>query len=195
MKTDQKVIINQIVKKFSNLNGTSFVGIREYTSKTTGETANHVVNANFSYCNAVEKDLKALQSITDKDIQAIAEKGFSTEMVKMAVEKLVESFTKNQNPETQSNQSKAQQNAFVNITKSIKLCIETGQIHIYALGVSKQVLKEGEYKKVNSRELTLCQNAIKKYLNFTTAKYRNFIVNPECLANVKIQGETFVLSE
>jgi hypothetical protein len=83
---------------------------------------------------------------------------------------------------------------YVNITNSIKLHIETGKIHIYALAVSKEVLVEGEYKSVNSRELTLCQNAVKKYFNFSTAKYRNFIVDPSMLSGVNINGEKFVLA-
>ena len=56
MKNQNALITKRIVSKFSTLNGASFVGIPEYTSKTTGEVANHVVNAGFSYGNAVEKD-------------------------------------------------------------------------------------------------------------------------------------------
>lgn len=178
---------------FANLNGSSFVGIKGYTSSTTGEVANHVVNANFSYGNAVEKDLKALKGATDEDVKAIADKGFTVDLVKMAIDKLRDAFIKNQNPETASAGSVAQSDAYVPITNSIKLHIETGKIHIYALAVSKQVLVEGEYKAVNSRELTLCQNAVKKYFDFSTAKYRNFIVDPAMLSGVNINGEKFSL--
>jgi hypothetical protein len=183
-----------IIAMFANLNGSSFVGIKGYTSSTTGEVANHVVNANFSYGNAVEKDLKALNGATDADVQAIAEKyGFAPELIKTAIIKLRDAFVKNQNPETASAQSVAQSDAYYPITNSIKLHIESGKIHIYALAVSKQVLVEGEYKSVNSRELTLCQNAVKKYFDFSTAKYRNFIVDPAQLSGVNINGEKFSL--
>jgi len=186
-------IVKMIIAMFANLNGSSFVGIKGYTSSTTGEVANHVVNANFSYGNAVEKDLKALQGATDEDVMAIADKGFSVELVRTAIAKLRDAFVKNQNPETASAQSVAQSDAYVPITNSIKLHIESGKIHIYALAVSKEVLVEGEYKSVNSRELTLCQNAVKKYFNFSTAKYRSFIVDPEMLSGVNINGEKFSL--
>jgi len=186
-------IVKMIIAMFDNLNGSSFVGIKGYTSSTTGEVANHVVNANFSYGNAVEKDLKALKGATDADIEAIASKGFSVELVKTAIAKLADAFIKNQNPETASAGSVAQSDAYYPITNSIKLHIESGKIHIYALAVSKEVLVEGEYKSVNSRELTLCQNAVKKHFNFSTAKYRNFIVDPAQLSGVNINGEKFSL--
>jgi hypothetical protein len=186
-------IVKMIIAMFANLNGSSFVGIKGYTSSTTGEVANHVVNANFSYGNAVEKDLKALQGATDEDVKAIADKGFTVDLVKMAIAKLRDAFIKNQNPETASAGSVAQSDAYYPITNSIKLHIESGKLHIYALAVSKEVLVEGEYKAVNSRELTLCQNAVKKYFNFSTAKYRNFIVDPSMLSGVNINGEKFSL--
>ncbi len=186
-------LIKMIIALFGNLNGASFVGIKGYTSSTTGEVANHVVIANFSYGNAVEKDLKALDNATDADVQAIANKGFSVDLVKTAIAKLADAFRKNMNPETQSAQSLAQKDAYLNISPCIKLHIETGKLHIYALAHSKVVLIKGEYKTVNSRELTLCQNEVKKYFNFSTAKYRNFIVEPSQLSGVNISGEKVVL--
>lgn len=186
-------LIKMIIALFANLNGASFVGIKGYTSSTTGEVANHVVIANFSYGNAVEKDLKALDNATDADVQAIADKGFTIDLVKVAIAKLADAFRKNMNPETASAQSLAQKDAYINISPCIKLHIETGKLHIYALAHSKVVLVEGEYKTVNSRELTLCQNAVKKYFDFSTAKYRNFIVEPSQLSGVNISGEKVVL--
>jgi len=74
MKNQNAKIVKRIVSKFSELNGTSFVGIPEYVSGTTNkkcltpEVANHVINAGFSYGNAVEKDLKALRGATSEDV-------------------------------------------------------------------------------------------------------------------------------
>jgi len=188
--------IKAIVNTFSVLNGTSFVGIKGYTSKTSGETANHVVIANFSYGNAVEKDLNALRSATIEDITAIAEKGkFSIELVKQAITKLAESFINNKDKETASAGSIAQNDAYIAITNSIKLHVATRQIHIYALHVSKQVLVEGVHKSVNSRELTLAQNAVKKYFKFSTSKYRQFIVDKDMLTGVNVNGEQYVIKD
>lgn len=191
MTTETKKTVKAITKKFSKLNGSSFVGIKAYTAKTSGETANHVVNANFSYGNAVEKDLNAL---VNADVEAISLKiGFSEELTAQAVKNLRVAFECNKNEETASEQSIAMKNAFLPITNSIKLNLESGKLHIYALAVSKEILVAGEYKKVNSREMTLCQNAIKKELNFTTSKYRNFIIDENMLSGVNISGSKFTL--
>lgn len=188
--------IKAIVNTFSVLNGTSFVGIKGYTSKSSGETANHVVIANFSYGNAIEKDLNALQNATNEDCMNIAAKGgFSLALVEQAINKLKDSFTNNKDSETASAGSIAQQDAYIQITNSIKLHVATRQIHIYALHVSKQVLVEGVHKSVNSRELTLAQNAVKKYFNFSTSKYRQFIVDQNMLTGVNINGEKYSLKD
>ena len=71
----------------------------------------------------------------------------------------------------------------------MKVHIETGKIFIYALTVNKVVLEAGEYKEVNSRDLTLAQNAVKKYFNFSTAKFRQFTVNADQLTGVNICGD------
>lgn len=184
-----------LLAQFENLKGCKFIAIRQYNSKTTGEIANHILLANFSYGNAVKKDLTALQGATGNDALNIAKEGnFDIELVNKAIEKLTNSFINNQNKETQSNQSKGQQDTYVNITNSIKIHKETLKVHIFALHVSKEILVRGEYKTVNSRELTLCQNAVKKYFAFSTAKYRNFIIDSEYLTgNVSISGEKYMI--
>ena len=189
-------MIKAIVNTFSELNGSQFVGIKEYTSKTSGETANHVVIANFSYGNAVEKDLNALRNATNEDCVNIAQSGgFSLALVEEAINKLKASFENNKDSETASAGSLAQKDAYIQITNSIKYHIETRKIHIYALHISKQVLVEGVYKQVNSRELTLAQNAVKKYFNFSTSKYRQFIVEKDMLTGVNVSGEKYSLKD
>ena len=199
MKNQNAKIVKRIVSKFSELNGTSFVGIPEYTSGTSNkkcivpEVANHVINAGFSYGNAVEKDLKALKGATEKDVEAIAKEGFTPELVKIAIAKLTQSFENNQNKETASAGSLAQQDAYIQITPSVKLHVETGKLHIYGLTVQKKVIVKGVYQPTNSRELTLCQNAVKKHFDFSTSKFRQYIVDENTLTGVKIKGESFEL--
>ncbi|MCK9544843.1 MAG: hypothetical protein M0R03_22750 [Novosphingobium sp.] len=199
MKNQNAKIVKRIVSKFSELNGTSFVGIPEYTSGTSNkkcivpEVANHVINAGFSYGNAVEKDLKALKGATEKDVEAIAKEGFTPELVKIAIAKLTQSFENNQNKETASAGSLAQQDAYIQITPSVKLHVETGKLHIYGLTVQKKVIVKGVYQPTNSRELTLCQNEVKKYFDFSTSKFRQYIVDENTLTGVKIKGESFEL--
>lgn len=66
--------ISRILSNFAELSGTKFVGIKEYISVKTGEVANFVVNANFSYANAIINTIAILKTLTSVDFTAIAEK-------------------------------------------------------------------------------------------------------------------------
>jgi hypothetical protein len=190
-KRDEKV--RSILAKCIMLNGTSFIGIRGYKN-SQGEISNHVIIANFSYANAVKKDLAKLKNATEEDIENIAKGGHSPELVREAIQKLIDSFEKNSNPETGSNQSKGQKEAFTKITDCIKMHNESGELYIYAISHSKQVIVPIEYKPVNSKPLTLAQNAVKKYFDLTTAKYRSFVINEDKIESVRITGDTITLS-
>lgn len=182
-----------LIAKFAQLENASFVGIRDYLNKHD-EISNQVVDANFSYGNAVEKDLKALKSATESDINNIIfNTTFTAELVKTAIAKLINGFEKNQNSETKSNQSKAQTDTYLQITNGIKLHKETGQLYIYALLVDKHITRKGHYDEVKSNELTLAQNAVKKYFDLSTAKFRSFIVDENHLTAVRITGDTITL--
>jgi len=195
LSSEQKQEIKRLLTTFKDLKGTSFATVREYVSSTSGEIANHNILINFSYANAVKKDLEKLRNITMKEMKSIADKGnFRLELVTFAVNKLTESFEKNMNKETSSNQSKAQNESYFNITDAVRLHLETGKLYIYGMTISKTVIVKGEYKTVNSRELTLCQNAIKKHLNFSTAKFRQYAIDPEQLEAVKIAGDLMNLN-
>lgn len=190
--------INEIAKRiiilFSELNGAKFVGIKNYKAKTTGELASHVVNVNFNYGNAVKKDLTSLEALKGNDLAIISENvDIPITVIFDAVNALKTAFIKNQNKETASAQSLAQKDLYFPITNSIKLNLTNGKLHIYALAVNKVIHEKGEYKTVNSRQLTIAKNAVKDYCNFTTAKYRNFILDEKYISTVNISGETITV--
>lgn len=184
----------KVTNKFNDIIETvakpTFVGIQNYLSSTSGELANHVILCNFSYKNAVLRDLSKLQNCNISDVETIAKNsGLSIDLINEAIEKLKTSFINNMNKETASAQSLAQKDTFTVISDAVKVHNETKQIYIYGLAVAKKVIEKGEYKSVNSRPLTIAQNEVKKYFNFSTDKYRQFIVNPENLSSVKINGQ------
>lgn len=188
-------LVSNISQQFENVSRPTFLGIKNYESKSSGEIADHVILTNFSYKNAVKRDLQKLQVITENEkIRLAINSGFSIDLINEAIEKLSTSFINNQNEETKSNQSKAQTDAFTRINEAIKIHNETGQVYIYGLHIKKNVHVDGEYKKVNSRPLTLCQNWLKKELNFSTSKYRQFIVDKNMLSAVNLNGESFQLT-
>ena len=178
---------NDIIESVSR---PTFVGINNYLSSTSKELANHVILCNFSYKNAVLRDLSKLQNCTISDIETIAKNSnLPADLINEAIEKLKTSFINNMNKETASNQSLAQKDAFTVVSDAVKIHNDTKQIYIYGLAIDKKVIEKGEYKTVNSRPLTIAQNEVKKYFNFSSDKYRQFIVNPENLSSVKINGQ------
>lgn len=66
------IIVAKIVSLFAKLNGSTFAGLT-YTNQK-GETANHVVIADASYFNACDRAMETLNSLTETDFSAIAEK-------------------------------------------------------------------------------------------------------------------------
>jgi hypothetical protein len=186
MKSIMTVLIAQIIAKFAELNGTSLVGIREYEAKGSGEVANHVVNANFSYAEAKKRDMAKLAKATNADLLAIASKA------KVALEIVREALAEMQT--TDKKRSEAQINAFIPITNAIKLNKESGLLHIYAMAIWKgQPIVEGVFKEVKSSPKTIAKNMAKKYFNLSTAKYRSFIVHPDMISEVAINGEVMGL--
>jgi len=199
MKKSIAILVKFIITLFGNLNGTSFVGIRGYEAKSTGEIANHVVIANVSYGNAVKHDLQALRAAVHSDYEKIVKacslKGIVTNVTTVfeLVNKLATSFENNQNSETASTGSQAQNNAYIRITDCIDYNPTTEQLYIHAAAHSKVVLVEGTKKSVNHSTNTLIQNEIKKYFEFKTTKFRRFVLHPDQLSGVKINGETVEL--
>lgn len=98
----------------------------------------------------------------------------------------------------------AQKEAYLPITKSMKLCLETGNIHIHAYAFAKEVIEAGEYAESNPRPETLQKNAIERYCKehktrinskgkevsaeLPATRYRNFIVTEGNLAEVIAEG-------
>ena len=191
--------IKKIENLFNCLNGTSFIGIRAYEAKTSGETANHVIIANVSYTNAVAHDLNNLLNAVHSDIEAIVanclNKGIQANvpLVNELIGKLATSFQNNQSPETASKGSLAQKDAYIQVSDCIKYNPTTELLYIHASAHSKKILIEGVHKHTNHGNAVLIQNEIKSYFKFKTLKYGNFILHPDQLSGVKIKGELIEL--
>lgn len=174
--------------------GTTFVGIRNYENKQ-GEVTNQTVLVGINFENVLKHDFKTLQE-KQNDIFAKLEKDHKIEVVKQAYENVYKSLEKRLSDEETKeklrlendstiNASDAQKDAFIHIAKGVKIAKETNEIHIFGLVVKKTVLVPIQYKNVNSRELTIVQNKIKKFCEFKQDKYRTFIFDK---ATIKLQG-------
>ena len=147
--------------------GVSFVSIKGYTNQQ-GEVADHVFNIGADYMKAKEADIKFLQELD------LTKGQWKSDMVTMAKAKaeLIQSLTK-----PDETRSQAQADAYTHICKGVKVHNQSGCLYVYGNRVNKVIHKQGEYKSINSRPLTIAKDELRKLLK--TGKFRQFIV-AEC---------------
>jgi hypothetical protein len=191
--TLENALLLVTAKKIKN---NHFVGVRDYVNKQ-GEKSNYLINSGVSYLKILNDDLQSLTE-NKKDIFATLQKSYSTELIEQAFNNVLTSLNKRLSDETTKEQlraegdktiaqSDAQIDAYINLATGVKLHKDSLKIHVYGLVVRKTILQAIEYKKTNSRDLTIVQNRIKKLAEFKQDSYRTFIFDK---AEVKMQGIT-----
>ena len=182
--------MESLFDKFESLKGAKFITVNGYVNGQ-GEIANHNINVNVNIENAKKADLETLLNFTMKQTLEIAEKvDTDIETVQKAVAEMIVSAQRNlsDNP---TNQSKGQTNAYVGISKGLRLHLENESLQVYGFKNSKTVLVEGEPKaKTNSSKKTLAKNAIKR--NFKMSQFRQLTLK-KC-SSVSVTGDTIQVS-
>jgi len=187
--------LNELLNKFRSLQTSSFIGIENYRN-SANELANHNVLVNFSVKKAKEKDLETLKSLTNEDLEDIANsKGFELDIVKKALTEMIASAEKNvsENKEDRTNQSQAQSEYNYRLTNGVIFNANTQKVYIWGQGLSKKVLEKGEYKEKNSRPKTLAKKAIEKHCDLRMAKYKKYTIDVSNMGNVNMTGDTIQL--
>ena len=176
------------MEMFKKEKGAEFVGINNYTSKK-GELSNQTLNVGIDVLNAKKKDLKTLKGLSIEGLYVIADKvNVSHVIADKALAELLIAGTKNVSSEIENRTlaSQSQTDAYIHINKGMKMLKSDNSLLISGFVISKKIIIKGEYKTVNSRDLTIIKNAIKNELDFKMNKYRAFIFkNAE---NYKING-------
>jgi hypothetical protein len=186
--------MKKFINKFKSLNGTSFISINNYLSKKSGEVANHILNVNVSVMNAKQSDLQTLIGCNDKDLKRISRlTKIAVEVLRISLAEMLTSAEKNcsANIEDRTAQSQAQSNTYFNITPAIRVHLETFEVFIFGQHISKTVIVEGEYKPVNSSAKTLGKQAITKYFDLKTSKFREFSLGN--ISHLKVAGDTIII--
>ena len=148
--------------------GVSMVSIRAYTN-SFGEISNNIVNIGASLSNAKVKDIDHLKGIST-----------NSEIEEKARIELIKSL------ETPSEaRSKGQIEAYTIIAKGIKVHNETGEIYVFGLRMKKEIVQEGTYPVVKSRELTISKNVLRKDLK--SSKFTQFKISS--MTVIRIAGE------
>lgn len=158
--------------------GVSLISIKGYTNRF-GEVSNNLVNAGAKLSSAKAKDVETLKALDitkiDSDIDKVT-------LEKARVE-LLNSFT---NPNQK--RSQGQIDAYTKINECIKVHNETGEIYIFGLRLNKTIITKGEYKKVNSRPLTIAKRRLEKELK--SSAFTNFKLSN--MAKIRTNGEELI---
>lgn len=176
--------------KFGSLKGAKFIGLKNYTNKY-GEVAIISLLTNINVKNAKENDLQKLKAVTDDDLTSISKKkNLSLDVLKTALSELIASAEKNlsENVEDRTAGSKAQADAYIHLSPSVRLHKDTMNVYVTGFINSKTVIVEGEYPETKKREKTLCKEAIKKHADLRMEKFRNYKVGS--MDEINITGST-----
>lgn len=142
-----------------------------YRSKGLGETALYNVHLNVDYKKAKEEDYKKLEAYEPE-----------TELEAQAKEHLLNLY---RNPKARTQK---QMDSFTNYGKGIRINNTTGMLHLFGYKINKSTVADGVEKKDTRKELTKACDDLKLKLNFMHQKIRDFILNPEHIAGLKVKG-------
>lgn len=202
MKNTNNSVRNLVLSAVAKtVKGTTFVGIRAYKNKQ-GEVSNQTLLVGINFENVLIHDFKALKDKQAEIFQTLAKDKakngelYTVEMITEAYQKVYNSLEKRLSDETTKEAlraqgdktliaSDAQADAYEHIAKGVKRHTVTGELHIFGLCVKKTVIEPIEYKTVNSGDIVILQNKIKKLCEFKQDKYKNFKFES---ATVKLQG-------
>lgn len=178
-------LVKQAVSQ--SITGVSFFSIKNYFSKTSGETSNYLINVGISYAKSKDKDLNFLKGL-NLDTFDLKKAGLNSnlELLKEAKVELMVGFI---SPD--ENRSNGQINAYTPICEGVKVHNVTGLIYIHGYLVSKTVVipRTEPKKHVNSKAITIAKNELRNLLR--TNKYVNFAV--EVGNTLTAKGETIEL--
>ena len=187
------------------INGTSFVGVRNYENKQ-GEISNQTFLVGINYASLLEKDLNTLKAfdiktmfinedtthndkpVTKEKYNETVLKGY-TELLNSLTKRTASEFEKailRASNDSTINRSDAQSEAFENVAKGLKTKEES--LYIYGLSVKKTVLVKGDYPSKTSQLKTVIKNKITKATELRGGKYKQFKLG--ALEELNIQGFT-----
>lgn len=179
----QQNIIAEVARAIAQIQGAQFLSFT-YLSKGAGELARHTLIAGFNYHTLVEKSVKELETII-----ALESAGWN-ELQKTAANNVLASLNKTlaAHERGEQNEDYTKRNQYVPIGNGMNLNTNDNTIQLFGLAHAKAVLVPGVYPHVNSRPLTLAQNEVRNRLS--VAKFREFAVDPENVASVRVNGNT-----
>ncbi len=181
--------VENLLNKVSQISSTSFIAINNYVN-SVGEISNRIININIDMKKAKLRDLAKLENYTNEQLTKFALTiGIDYNTVLKAYNELLTSLRRNtsENFEDHTTQSKAQSEAYINLTPCVKFNVNTKEYYIFGQSISKEVLNPDDviYKVVNSSDKTIAKRKLEKELKLTNVK----LFKVTNLDSVKIMGE------
>jgi hypothetical protein len=175
---DQSSFINEIRKLRPSATFLTLSGYRN----GHGEVADYNVVFNISYQNALKRSLEYLFSFET-----------STKLELQAKEELIDSYTRSLN-NIQLKSIEARQDAYMHFIdpetddyiKGIKIHIETGTLHLFALINYKRVITPGVYPVKNQRPLTVAKAKLSRLV--PCGRFRQFKILPGQVDSIQVQN-------
>ena len=172
--------------------GAKYARIIGYSSDKSNhsEIADHTIILNFSYKNMRKDDKETLKNF---DINVVDINKFNYDSIDLNGKELnvfkneVRESLENALYEINNPKKKEVSNDYW-INDMLVFNFNTERLSIVGQGVKKEVVIEGEYKKVKSGAKTIAKKLINKQSNLRVDKYKRFAIDN--LSIVKLQGET-----
>jgi len=186
----------EIIKFFQENRGIQFIGIPNYQRKDDNAIGNYTLNINLPYEKAKIKNRdKYINANKDEIINQVSLK---TKLAKDIVEAGFENIKNRaianteKDKEKRTAQSQAQTDAYIPLSKCIKIHKDTGDLHISGRVVQYKQIVAGDKpkKKKNKQDRTIAQDHIKKILDIQE-NYRTFKISK--IKNINVQKDTIIV--
>ncbi len=162
-------------------NGCRFVSFL-YTSKGSGETSRYTVALGVRVANAYKRDIALLKQMRVK-----------TNPQKHAKQQLIESMEKSLKYGIGNNPAFTQKGTYIHLAKGLKENAKTGDLNLSGFVIQREVVKKGVHKEVNHSQVVWEKEQLKKKLK--SGRFRNFLLKPENIGGVKMNGKVLVIHE
>jgi hypothetical protein len=171
----------EFVAELSGLRPSStFLAVKSYSNEA-GEVADYSIAFHISYASALQRSIRQLEELpltSELEQEARAELLTSfrkslTKIEEVPVEEIEDGYTRFFDDRG-------------NYVKGVKLHTKTDTLHLYGLVVHKRILIPGNYKTVNSSQLTIAKNKL-KYLT-SCGKFRQFRMTPGQVESISVNN-------
>lgn len=187
--------LRMLIAVTSQVEGVSFVSIKNYSSDISGntESANHIINVGASYANMIKKDTSLYANF---DLNCVDVTKFNYNTIEYSSFGSLEKFqkeVKNALPialmELQAPKASKDMSATIRLNSMLSFNTNTRNLLINGMEVrEKKVVEEGTFKVVKSAPKTIAKKLIEKFANSRTSALRTFKLDN--MAAFKVVGNT-----